>query len=270
MWSGETKSKWVALGATILFAAFLVGMAWVYLKPATQLYDEPPQDSVTVLFIGNSHTAYYDLVGMVQRLAHHDPSTPTVWAQYYIRGGRSLENHSEDPAVHQMFEQPLDYVVLQGASLEPVWYPDHYVRGFVGLYERAVAAGAEVVLYDVWARAEGCPTYHRYSGIPRTPEEAQAKIAESAALAMAGTNARHARVSEAFERHRQSEASFPLHARDKNHARKVGIYLAALIIYDSLFDAPLPADPWRPRGISQARAEHLLGLARQVSDGGPR
>ena len=76
------------------------------------------QDSLSVLFIGNSYTYANDLPTVFVNLTNSLSDIATVDSK--TNGGFTFQNHLDDPATHVKIEsKKWDYVVLQGQSQEP-------------------------------------------------------------------------------------------------------------------------------------------------------
>lgn len=86
---------------------------------------ENPQDSIRILWIGNSFTFYNDVPKMVEKTAalNHIPiSTSRI-----LKGGEKFSDHLENPELHEMLKKGgWDYVVMQEFSSTPA-YSTKYV-----------------------------------------------------------------------------------------------------------------------------------------------
>ena len=76
------------------------------------------QDSVSVLFIGNSYTYVNDLPTVFSNLTISLGDEATIDSK--TNGGFTFQNHLTDPLTHSKIQsKPWDFVVLQGQSQEP-------------------------------------------------------------------------------------------------------------------------------------------------------
>ena len=76
------------------------------------------QDSISVLFVGNSYTYVNDLPAMTSNLAISLGDEITFDSK--TNGGFTFANQLNDPLTHSKIQsKPWDYVVLQGQSQEP-------------------------------------------------------------------------------------------------------------------------------------------------------
>lgn len=190
----------------------------------------PGDSGYRILFVGNSRTGYNDIPGLVRQMALADGRQPEIG--YVVLYGRSLEDQwnelipgeSESQAVHAIKEGNWDVVVLQELSIQPVencalFY--QYVRQFTSLIR---AQGAQPLLFLNWRHLG-------YSFTQADMNAANYQIADEQTLAVAP-------VGVAWE---ASSAQYPgiqLFNPDGNHAELAGSYLAAGVLYASLYDRP--------------------------------
>src|SRR5690554_4911255 len=78
--------------------------------------------TIKVLFIGNSYTASNNLPSLIENFALENGDT--LIHDAHLPGGRTFQQHSQDPTVIQKISQGgWDYVVLQEQSQIPS-FPD--------------------------------------------------------------------------------------------------------------------------------------------------
>ena len=188
-----------------------------------------------ILFIGNSRTGYNDVPGLVRQIALADGrQKPEIGS--VILYGRTLEDQwkelllgqSESQAVQAIKEGNWDVVVLQELSTRPVLQTDlfyQYMRQFVPLIR---SSGALPLLFLNWRHLS-------YSFTQSDMNIANYKIADEQALAVAP-------VGIAWEASSTQYPGIQLFDSDGNHARLAGSYLAAAVIYASLYNR-VPAAP---------------------------
>lgn len=111
------------------------------------------QDTLRVLFIGNSFTYYYNLPQVVHTMAASD--NVTLITRQMTIGGSNLELHwkgEKDSRAKQMIEEePWDFVVLNNHSLATINDPEGFVdysKKFVDLIREK---GARPVMMMTWA-----------------------------------------------------------------------------------------------------------------------
>lgn len=234
---------------------------------ANRLYDEPPAEAATVIFVGNSHTSVNHLPNMVERLADADEGHRPMWVQMHAPGGWSLPEHVHHGGAAQMMDIfDADYVVIQGVSVGPLVWPDDYLEGFFELSKLASQSGAQAILYQPWPRHPERDAWDTYAQ-PETPDDIDGAFAKIEAITQRGvdeSSAIMAAVGRAWEEVRLSAQPIDLYDDDGNHANEAGTYLAALVIYGTMRDSALPVEPWRPSSISDEKATALREVAQQV------
>jgi hypothetical protein len=193
-----------------------------------------------VLFIGNSYTSVNGLPETFAKLAAS--SGRHVDAAMLADGGATLANHVASPATAAKFGSATwDVVVLQEQSQIPsisqsrrqTMYPA--ARQLVRL---ARDAGAQPVLFETWGRRDGRPEngLATYDDMQSAIDDGYRTIAgeESVAVAFVGT---------AWRRVVQEESQRDLWQADGSHPTMKGTYLAACVIYATIFGSS-------PRGLS--------------------
>lgn len=216
----------------------------------------PGDSGYRILFVGNSRTGYNDIPGLVRQMALADGRQPEIGS--VVLYGRSLEDQwielipgeSESQAVHAIKEGNWDVVVLQELSIQPVEYCAlfyQYVRQFTSLIR---AQGAQPLLFLNW----------RHLGYSFTQAEMNAanyQIADEQTLAVAP-------VGVAWEASSTQYPGIQLFNPDGNHAELAGSYLAAGVLYASLYNRP-------PKpitaGLSSSVMAQLNGVAWETYTG---
>ena len=211
-----------------------------------------------VLFIGNSFTfgaqaPAVQLNGGVPKLfeaiARAKGRDVTAWS--VTSGGKDWAWHLAQPATGKaLSERPWNWVVLQDFSTRPTHVGN--VAGFMhdgeAFSDRIAAASphAGIILYETWAR----PAVFFKGGIFTGPEQMMQELHtnygnldDDLVKRDANRPARVALVGTSFAR---SESEFPainLNAKDNHHATAEGYYLAALVIYETIFHDSVKGAP---------------------------
>jgi uncharacterized protein DUF4886 len=183
------------------------------------------EPALRILFIGNSYTYYNAMPDMLAAMAER--AGKSVEVKLEAPGGFNFQKHWEKGrATAVIREGGWDVVVLQNQSSEPVRDPERMMRYGKLLVAEVDQAGARKVYYQTWAyRHEGDGMH---SGLVR----AYGQLAEV-------TRGEVAPVGEAFRKVRREKPELELYADDGSHPSKLGSYVAAMVIYGTLFgDGP--------------------------------
>jgi hypothetical protein len=180
-------------------------------------------DSLRVLFIGNSLTAWNDLPGIVEALAKAGGQPPLLWKGVLL-SGTSLEDQWRDGRARRAIESgPWDYVVLQQG-------PSALNEGrtslldYTGRFAKAIrATGARPAIYMVW------PSSSRSSDFD--------DVSQSYRMAARQVDGLLFPVGEAWRAAWKRDAKLALYSKDGLHPTPAGSYLAALVMYERLYGA---------------------------------
>ena len=173
--------------------------------------------SQRVLFVGNSFTSGNDLPCLVAELARSLDPPLRLEVGMVARDGMTLEAHWLGGEVaRRLREEQWDVLVLQEQGSRPITDPAQMetdVRRFAAASRQA---GAELVLFQTWARANDPETENPRAAIYR-------RIA-------AAVGAKVAPVGAAWSLARAEHPGVRLHAEDGVHASREGSYLAASVL----------------------------------------
>jgi hypothetical protein len=122
------------------------------------------QNSLSVLFIGNSYTASNNLPGMITSVANSFGKDLTWLAQ--TPGGATLSTHAGNASTYtNINSNTWDYVVLQAQSQEPS-FSDNQVNTQTIPYAKQLADSvfanhfcSEVMMFMTWGRKDGDPQW---------------------------------------------------------------------------------------------------------------
>lgn len=194
------------------------------------------QDSISVLFIGNSYVQSNNLPLLVQNLATSLGDNVTTDSK--VNGGFTFLNHTNDVVTQQKIDAlPWDFVVLQGQSQEPS-FPTSQVNtstlpAAIRLADSVYASNfcSQVVYFMTWGRENGDPqwdsiqTFDKMNGRLR---QAYMRIRDSAQASVAP-------VGVAWKFVRDLYPTIQLYVSDGSHPSLAGSYLSACTFYASLF-----------------------------------
>jgi len=179
-------------------------------------------DTLSVLFIGNSLTFYHDLPEMIAKLVQASGERPALFVKMVTIGGASLEMHWEKGmALKEINSELWDYVVLQDQSSNPVRNPENfnnYVRKFNAEIKKR---GGRTLLYLTAA-------YRNRPEMQELLNNAFFKIAQELNIDIAP-------VGIASRNALDEKSDFVFHLPDKIHPNLTGAYLTACVFYSVFY-----------------------------------
>ena len=216
-----------------------------------------------VLFVGNSYLYYNDSVhNHMRRIA--EEAGPYAEGDYQYKsatiGGARLSHHNIDSLLEPGrlgIDEPFDLVILQGGSGEVLTEKsrDAFGAKTAELSEKIRATGAEVALYMTHAYVE---PHRRYD-----PEMID-KIVATYVGTGNDVGALVIPVGLAFERAYEERPQIQLHkAFDGTHPSLLGTYLAACVVYATIYGQPVSGIEYDYFG---AVAEGDARFLRQIAD----
>lgn len=224
------------------------------------------QDSLRVLFIGNSYTYYHTMPQTVRRIAA-DIGRPIAFAQF-TPGGQRLSGHLQNTKLLDTIRRAKwDFIVLQEQSELPSLTFDVIdtetfapMRTLDSLIHVANPA-TKVVLYMTWGRRNGngrtagrYPITATYSGMQST------LIANYIDMAYR-LDAWCAPVGIAWQRVRAEKPKLELYEADHTHPSAVGSYLIANVFVSLLTGQPYTTT--EHEGLKPKTAEYLQRVAQE-------
>ncbi|UPT66985.1 MAG: T9SS type A sorting domain-containing protein [Sphingobacteriales bacterium JAD_PAG50586_3] len=198
------------------------------------------QDSLNVLFIGNSYTAYNNLPQLVAQVAASNGDYVTFNSN--TPGGHTFQQHSTNTTTLSLIAQGnLDYVILQEQSQLPS-FPIGQVQSDVYPYAKkldslinAANPCAETVFYNTWGRKNGdasnCanfPPLCTYQGMDSLLQLRYGFMADT-------NNALLSPVAQVWRYIRTNYPAIELYNPDESHPSVAGSYAAACAFYTVLF-----------------------------------
>lgn len=224
---------------------------------------EQPANALRVLFVGNSHTFLNDVPQLVARLAEAAKVERPLAFVMQARGGETLAGHLAGSAVRQrLAQQAWDFVVLQEQQQRPTftWNPEQIEREFyepVRTLDVLIrAAGARTILTMTAARREGDPANRpgdSYEAMQERSREAHMTVARQ-------ISARVAPVGLAWRALHRQRPELPLWVADGSHASMHGSYLAACVLFATLYEHSPVGNPYTA-GLSSTDAVVLQEAA---------
>lgn len=230
-------------------------------------------DPERVLFIGNSYTHVNKLPDVfAEVLKSAGRKVPVIQSE--TPGGQSLQQHLmvQPKSLAAIDAGKWDVVVLQGHSQEAALAEGSLTRraefmdSATALCQRVRARSpqARIVFYETWARH---PDFWVTKGkdfnvgVGQNPSEMQARIRLWYGNAAQANEAVVAAVGDAWERNYQSKQPLRLHVADNSHPDFNGTYLAALVMYQTIYQPKDVAVKYRGK-LSEAAATALQALVK--------
>lgn len=194
------------------------------------------QDSLSVLFVGNSYIYSNDLPGMLNALTNSLGDELTYDSK--TNGGFTFQSHVNDPVTYSKIEsKPWDFVILQGQSQEPS-FPWGQVNSNTlppavqladSVYSNRYCSQA--MYFMTWGREVGDPQWDSINTFYKMNDRlrlAYLRITDSAQASVAP-------VGSAWRYVRDNSPAIQLYSPDGSHPSVAGSYLAACTFYASIF-----------------------------------
>ncbi len=251
----------IGLATAIVLVAVLAGLVVTGRLAGQGPCGRPVAPGCTrVLFLGNSYTAVNDLPGVFARLAAAGGSP--VETEVVAPGGVTLADHATAVETREALGSvPWSWVVLQEQSQVPAATASR-VAGMAPatatLADRIRAVGGRPILLETWAHRDGRPEMGLL-------DEASMQAALLAGYLAVG-HALHvpiAPVGEAWRAVRLTSPELELWQPDGSHPTMAGTYLAACVLYASVFGRS-PEGLGEAAGIPDAIARRLQTVAARI------
>ncbi len=212
-------------------------------------------DTMRILFIGNSYTG--QTRATLIRLVEASPHAATTEMDFIAPGGKTLTFHAKTEKTTQLIaEGTWDYVVLQDQSQTPAVFPEKFQAAAEDLNTRITKAGAKTVFFQTWGHRDG--DKQNRDRFPDYPSMQKA-LSDSYSSAAKRNGATLAPVGDTWARVRTANAELgvALYKQDGSHPAAPGAYLAACVLYKTLFGES-PESTGFKGGLSAERARVIL------------
>ncbi|HUO07472.1 MAG TPA: hypothetical protein VM008_04160 [Phycisphaerae bacterium] len=211
-----------------------------------------PPAPIRVLFIGNSLTYTNDLPGMLEKMSATE--APPLHCEAVTFPGVSLAFHRFVPAASlKLKSHPWDFVILQDYSTRPLDHPEATTASVRAFLASIHAAGARPILFENWTRR------NRVDAFPLLQAHYD-QISRNTGVPLA-------RIGEAWDLARRQLPWFAPYV-DERHPSRMGSYLAACVLFESLYSRP-PTTAFLPRGLPQQQAAALANIATSLPPAPP-
>jgi|CXWL01.1.fsa_nt_gi hypothetical protein len=198
-----------------------------------------------ILFLGNSHTANYDVPSMVKNLLLSD-SIPGTIETRFISGGFLEDIYRNAQTLNTIRNDKWSHVVLQAHKLSSSHQYTYSTVESIALAREAKKAGSQALFFAEWPRKgidESNYIYRVYAGLADASDASVMPICY------------------VWDAARSADQKTVLWANDGNHSSQAGAFLAAIVIYSHI--AGHTGQPtWLPTGLSRTQANLYLRLAR--------
>ncbi len=172
-----------------------------------------------VLFLGNSHTQYFDVPQLVQQMMQATSESGTVVCESRIQG--FLEQFNMDKGLKSKIGNgDWDVLVLQGQKISSSGKYTYPIEPAIELCQLANKSGTRVILFCEWGRLD-------VEGETERIEKVYQSIADP-------TGAELSPVGVAWQLAMAQRPDVPLHDNDGNHSNATGAYLTATVLYASI------------------------------------
>lgn len=205
---------------------------------------------ITLLFMGNSHTAFNDVPNTVAAMVRAVRPGKTVGVAN-APGSMFLEERVADATTTALLKsRQWSAIVLQAQKISSSGLFTYSTAEAVQLVRQSREQGALPVMFSEWPRA----------GIPETQTiyDIYVSIARAAPACVAP-------IGQAWDLSLARQPALTLHDSDGNHSRPPGAFLAALVIFATLTqESPRRLPDIAVTGVDAATQAFLRGIAAET------
>jgi len=233
----------------------------------------PDSRSQRVLFIGNSYTGFNKLPEVFQKVVASEGLAPLEIKAAIHPGMRLDQQLGSADTLALIDEGNWGFVILQPQSEEAAkseQFPElrsNFLNSATGLYDRIKAKSprATIILYQTWARhADYWKDAAADHGVGNSPADMQARNRKWYQNAVVGKrDFIIAPVGDAWESNYKNPNAVRLHKPDNSHPTFSGSYLAALVLYGTIYH-PSNLDVSYHGALGRPEALHLQAIATQA------
>ncbi|MBD5196846.1 MAG: SGNH/GDSL hydrolase family protein [Bacteroidales bacterium] len=198
------------------------------------------QDSIRVLFIGNSFTFYNKMPEMVRTIAKNQKKNLAVTS--ITKGGQRLRGHLQNKELLEILKKGgWDFVIVQEQSTDPA-LPTDSVKALVYPYahtlDSLIHAGspkAKTIFYMTWGHKYGFRESKPHYPLMNTYDGMFHRLYTSYLEMTYDNNAICAPVGMAWDIVRKERPNLIMYKQDSYHPSRAGSYLIANVIYCTMF-----------------------------------
>jgi hypothetical protein len=251
-----------------LFLFLMIALFRLIDKPTeANSFQATEQQTIRVLFIGNSYTYVNDLPWLTQELAESAKETRTLETEMVVVGGATLKSHwKRGKALRLLRAKRWDYVVLQEQSTLPITNPKEMYK-YASLFDAEIKqVNSQTVFYLTWAN--------------QNQPETQQILTDSYMTIAKELKAKVAPVGIAWQKVQEANPKLNLYSPDQSHPSPIGSYVAACVfyteilqnspvglsrrIYSSQFSTPQEGNRLELESLSETDAEIIQHLVEYI------
>lgn len=213
-------------------------------------------DSLRVLWVGNSYTFFSDLPAIVRDIAASQGMKLSMTR--VLKGGEYLKGHWANPKLKEHLKAGhWDYIILQEQSTAPAQETERVAREVypyahkIDSMAHVYSPQAHTIFYMTWGHKYGAVYASDYP-LDDTYEMMQERLITSYLEMTHRNNAWCAPVGWAWRTIRQQHPDYQLYTADCLHPSLLGSYLAANVIFTTIFQKPYQTDVTRDLPAQQA------------------
>lgn len=245
-------------------------------RPQVIIYDNRvPQDTLRMLFIGNSYTYYHTYPAIFKEIAWHEGHYADC--NIFISGGYTMKAHLANPhSMEQVDKCGYDYVMLQDQSILPTLNGTADDAGsaeqMVKMVNRVRESSpeAKVLLEITWGRKFGSNNFGKYEQyIEKYPhfyssyDAMQQRLIDVMTAEAEQNSALLNPVGLAWQFVMHERPDINLYHTDNHHQSYAGSYLAAAVAYLTIYQQPFGDAPANGK-LSPEIASYLRSVAERV------
>lgn len=245
-------------------------------RPQVIIYDNRvPQDTLRMLFIGNSYTYYHTYPAIFKEIAWHEGHYADC--NIFISGGYTMKAHLANPhSMEQVDKGGYDYVMLQDQSILPTLNGTADDAGsaeqMVKMVNRVRESSpkAKVLLEITWGRKFGSNNFGKYEQyIEKYPhfyssyDAMQQRLIDVMTAEAEQNSALLNPVGLAWQFVMHERPDINLYHTDNHHQSYAGSYLAAAVAYLTIYQQPFGNAPANGK-LSPEIASYLRAVAERV------
>lgn len=245
-------------------------------QPHVVIYDNRiPQDTLRMLFIGNSYTYYHTYPAIFKEIAWHEGHYADC--NIFISGGYTMKAHLANPhSMEQVDKGGYDYVMLQDQSILPTLNGTADDAGSAMQMTKMIirvresSPAAKVLLEITWGRKFGNNNFGKYEKyIEKYPhfyssyDAMQQRLIDVITAEATHNDAMVTPVGYAWQIVMHERPEINLYHKDNHHQSYAGSYLAAAVAYLTVYKQPFGSAPANCK-LNPEIAAYLRSVAERV------